>query len=172
MHKFYRQLTADRRKLGVIVVLLLIGIVMWGRLLLDTGPSEAKAKPADAITQPLPDPGTLSVAPDAATQDQPVVRLARPRPLSRDLFNTAMLIPRKKVEPEPKSPDEPSDAPKEVVNPGVLNLQSVMQGADGRAMINGTIVPVGGTIQGFELKQVADRSVIVEKAGQTFRLTL
>lgn len=173
LQRWYQQLTADRRKLAVVIVLLLIGLVLWGRMLLETGPSQATAQSGhETLTEPLPDPGSLKLSERDTGADADVIRLSLPERTPRDLFNTEALLPEQKEESATKSPDESADAEKESVDPSVLSLQSVMQGDNPRAMINGQVINVGEAIRGFTLKQVGQRWVIVEYEGETYRLTL
>jgi hypothetical protein len=173
LRRWHKQLTSDRRKLGLVIGLALVGLLLWGRLMVNQLPQSASAEQADSGPPPMPELASLQLreAPGEASE-QPAVRLALPDTLPRDLFDLAALMPEEKLTDPAKSPDKSADAPNKPIDLSGLTLQSVMRGSGRRAMINGQIVRVGETIQGFTLKRVADRTVVLEKHGRLFRLAL
>jgi hypothetical protein len=173
LHKMYREITADRRKLTVIVVLLVIGLFLWGRLLLDQGPDQAEAQPSQAVESAMDDLQDLKLQQAPPEAGRPTVKLTIPKRLPRDPFAGQFLKAEQNFqEKQAKSPEKSADTPDKAPDPSGLALQSVMQGARPRAMINGTIIAEGESIQGFTLRRVANRYVVLEKNGQQVRLAL
>jgi hypothetical protein len=171
--QWYYQLKSDPRKLTVVIGLAAVSLLVWGRLLVKQVPQSASAESTRQAAPSIPEVGGLSEAGPPDADSDAAVQVSVPARLPRNLFDVRPLLPEKEKLPEPaKSPDESADAPNKPVDLGRLRLQSVMQGRGDRAMINGRIVTVGDTIQGFTLKRVAERSVILEKHDRRYRLGL
>ena len=173
----------DPKKASLVVLLIAVSMLLWGRLLLKHVPQMASADPAAAVSTPVDSGGMgeLSgpVLPERA--DKPIVAVDLAQDVSRDLF----LLPHDKYEPvedetnaqEPgKSPAEPADdrgwrrAVREAASE--LSLQSVVTGDQPRAIINGQLVAPGQAVDGFTVTRVAERFVELEKDGMTVRLKL
>jgi len=169
----------DPKKAGLVVLLIVVALLLWGRLLLSHVPQMASADPSAPVAAGVDGSGELSGPILPTTPDKPVVSVELAEVLSRDLF----LLPREKYEalvdetkaqePE-KSPTEPADdqgwrrAVREAADE--LSLQSVVTGEQPRAIINGQLVAPGQRIAGFTLIRVAERFVEVEKDGVTVRV--
>jgi hypothetical protein len=174
-----RQLLADKKKLSSLLGLFVVGMLLWGRLLIHNVPRTATAVPLIASAAPGPD--NASPAAEASTQRAQVdVRLISV--VSRDVFavNPA-LFPKLAGEENPSRPTklvgDPTDELEQQMRilkaeADALKLQSTILGARPRAMINGTLVGPGETIAGFEVTEIRPRSVTVTKNGVTLELEM
>lgn len=174
--KIVNQLTADKKKLSIMVGLLAVAMLMWGRLLLQKIPRTATAEPAMTMIAPA----TESVL--GGVVIRPVVRIDPAPPLDRDLFAldpTGYL--RVPTAPQDSVRVEKSDfatADDKLVAQGVaeamrqLTLQSIVQGARPRAMINGQLVAAGQIVEGFTVSRIDQRYVMLTKDGVTVRLVM
>jgi hypothetical protein len=162
--------TADKRKLSLMLALLCLGLLLWGRLLIKDVPRTAEADGLAVAS-------TVAVTPVTSTKEQtvrPLVEVSLTRQPHRDPFEINEegyeKVERPKVvvaapKSEPKQADEPDI--KSLVNKAAANLklQSVMLGDKPRALINGELVSPGQRIDGFEVKQIRNRQVTLEKSG-------
>ncbi|MEX1016467.1 MAG: hypothetical protein WD534_09760 [Phycisphaeraceae bacterium] len=169
------------RKLAIMAGLLVVALLLWGRLLLQsplpqtataTANVAARAQPAT----PLP---ALEVGPQARA----VVQVDLPDYLTRDLFNFpaeehAWAVP-KNVEPEAnEEKSEPQRSDDQLRSATVrkaaedLQLRSVMMGESPSAVINGRVLRPGQQIQGFTLLEVSERHVLLERHGVIVRLKM
>lgn len=177
LNRIYKQLTADKKKLSVMVGLLGVAMLLWGRLLLEKVPRTATAEPAIAVTQSAS--ADLSSGPIVI---HPVVWIDPAPALDRDLF---ALNPTayQRVAAEPtetvrvaKSDLDPADelraaqAVREAANR--LTLQSILGGSRPVAMINGQLLATGQTIEGFTVSRIDQRHVLLTKAGVSVRLEM
>lgn len=180
IRRFWRQATADKKKLGLLVTVAAVGLLLWGRLiLLEKVPRMATADPASKIeadksTQVLTD-SALDLSP------LPEIRTRLSDELALNLF--AFRHDRYKLRP-------PEDSGPSAVQPGNdaddeqqrrrllaekardLRLQSVTRGTVPLVVINGRVLRVGGSIEGFEIASIYDRSAQVTRDGLTFTLTM
>ncbi len=175
------QLTADKKKLGVMLCAIAIGLLLWGRLLLQGVPRTATAD----------DPNKTAQADGATPKDAGKVRKSeRPKPVvyvdlpdgpGRDLFG---------FYPNRYNPTYPggggdSSAKSAQVTPDVdhrveavrqeaseLVLESIVTGTRPRAYISGRLVAPGEEVEGFTLVKVTDRHVILTKYGLFIRLRM
>lgn len=174
-----RQLLADKKKFGALLGLFMVGLLLWGRLLIHNVPRTATAVPSIAATAPGPD----NAPPAAYTSTQRAsveVRLISVVP--RDVFavNPA-LFPKLSGEENPSGPTkligDPADELEQQLRvlkaeAGALKLQSTILGVRPRAMINGTLVGPGESIAGFEVTEIRPRSVTVVKNGVTLEIEM
>lgn len=174
IQQIVHELKHDRKKLGIVVSLLAIGVLMWGRLLLKQVPKTASAVGDGAVASAA---GSDDAWPDRQGQ---VVTLSPAPALQRDLF---LLDPNRYSRTAPvvednfvaKSPNLTSD---DVVRMAVvsaaekLRLQSVTLGEVPAAFINGKLIRVGGTIEGFRLLSCDERSAVLESRGIKIRLIM
>ncbi len=175
--KIRRQLLADKRKVALMMSLLAVAMLLWGRLLLKDVPRSAVADPdenASASTQP----DTNSAAPTDNVRLE-VVQVRGLAPVERELFAfdtqayPRIAKPQAKLDVDPKSGVHPTDemmqqqAERMAVYAAArgLTLQSTLLGTRNRAMINGVLLEPGDTILGFELKSVGDRQVVLARDG-------
>lgn len=89
--------------------------------------------------------------------------------LRRDLFawsklNTQVAIAKQTTQLDPKIIHAKANA--------TLKLQGVMYDRTPRALINGQLLTRGGTVAGFEVKEIGKRSVIVTREGVDVRINL
>jgi len=178
MQQLIRRITADKKKLSIMVGLLAVLMLLWGRLLLKEVPRTAVADPV-MTTQVANNRG--------AARSSQIDSLARlevelPGNLGRDLFAldvTAYTPVQKKPIVEvsvEKSPREISDEQlkaSQVRQAATgLKLQTTMHGAQPLALINGELIQVGQTIRGFELIQVLPRQVVLRMNGIDIHLEM
>lgn len=173
------ELINDKRKLVMVTSLLAVALLLWGRLLLKDVPRTAVADPDQTAEAQAPSPRTTP----APQTDRPAVVLPE-RALSgyRNIFAAdPIYFPQfhqdptepEKVKTAPKSTPDPVDenerqrAIRELVlaEAGRLTLQSTMLGRRDRALINGTLLEVGQSIHGFELKSVQTRQATLIRQG-------
>lgn len=174
LRQLYRVMLADKKKAGLVLGLLAVGLLLWGRLLLKQVPRTATA-----------DPNQKQSAVDASqkrstiTQTEKVVELALSENFGRDLFSFHPEgYTRLTDVPITESGTDDSDvtAQKQARIEAVriaarrLSLQSVVQGEQPRAFINGQLIAPGQTVEGFLLKQVTDRYAVLEMNGVEIRL--
>lgn len=172
-----RELMADRRKLAIMVVLLMVALLLWGRLLLKKVPQIATAEPVSPLA--ATPPGPVDDLPAPLLSQGPLVRLELPPGPPPDLFGfnrtaCAWLFP-PRIEPaQAKSGPDASD---EQVRPSAvreaaqrLRLQSVVMGQTPHAVINGQVLSPGQRIEGFVLQEVSPRQVVLERDGIIIRL--
>jgi len=176
------ELKADRKKAIALSSVLAIGLLLWGRLLIsDEVPRVATAKPdrpvaASTSSPPTPAPATTGRSDEAA------VRLVVPEQPPRDLFSfdpspykpTPENVERQSPSKLPVTPADVSLATEQVVQQArALQVQSVViHGASPQALINGRLVGVGETIEGFEIVSMQERSIVVRKQGILVRIGL
>lgn len=181
LDKLIAQVTADKKKLGVMLCAVALGLLLWGRLLLQGVPRTATADdplasaPADVMQSNQPE------VVESSHKPMPVVHVELPEEPGRDLFG---------VYPNRYKPNYPgghgeSTAKSSQVTPDVdprveavrreagdLRLESVVTGTKPRAYINGLMIAPGEDIEGFTLVKVTDRNVILTKYGLFIRLRM
>ncbi|MAE62990.1 MAG: hypothetical protein CMJ18_01855 [Phycisphaeraceae bacterium] len=159
----------DKKKVGIMIALLLVGLLLWGRLLIKKLPRTAVAEPAAAVAAPT------SMEPIAA--DRVAVVIALPDNAARDLFaiDPAYYEQVEGTSPTPEVDSRPEPADVDVRTELMdaidqLTLHSTMGGNRPRALINGRIVKPGEEVLGFVLKEVKTRKVILQYKGLTVQL--
>jgi hypothetical protein len=169
MSALMQKLLADKAKASLMLGLVAVLLLMWGRLMLKQVPRQAVAEPAAtaAVSGATAGKVTRAWAPK-------VVEFTPPESWSRDLFvvDTGRYArnPKNEVKPVAKSDPQPSDELLEstVVKKAAagLTLQTTMLGGDKpRAMIDGQVIEQGQQIRGFTLKKVESRWVVLEMNG-------
>lgn len=167
-----RQALADKKKAAAMIALVAVGLLLWGRLLLKEVPKTATAGP-DAVAsaageaiEPLPTPRSE-------------VAVDWPDGLSRDLFAFDANRYRRttsgnELGEQAKSPQPMTDRDLRIETvrrrARSLTLQSVVSGARPRAMINGRLMEAGQSVEGFELIEIHERSVILRMQDVRIRL--
>ncbi|MCE9590968.1 MAG: general secretion pathway protein GspB [Planctomycetes bacterium] len=174
-----QQLTADKKKLSLLVCMLALGLLLWGRFLLNKVPRTAVAEPsvvAAAAVLPAPSEADASLAPRRAVQ----VDLYRT--LDRNVFDLDTrgyaLAPRPESEtqvteksgPKPVDENEHARVIREAAR--ALTLQTTMLGDRPRAVINGQVLYPGDKFRGFVLSSVHARHVILERDGVQVQLEM
>jgi len=184
MKRMWRQLTADKKKFGFMVTALMVGLLLWGRLiLLERVPRHATADPGaeqnprqQAATPPSPTPESAPILPPL-----PEVRADLSDELALDLFafryDRYSLIPREDsphdvVQQDPLAVDEQVRRRELQERLRVLRLQSVIQGSTPLIVINGRVLRVGDSIDGFVVASFDESSVLLTRDGLTFPINM
>lgn len=171
--KTKKQLLADKKKSGAMLALLAIGLLLWGRLLLQDVPKTATAEPKQEASTSAED--AIEIVRDPA----PRVVVDWPEKLPRDLFALDASRYRRTVTQDTDDVEEKS--PRSLTDKDVkiealrrrgqgLTLQSVITGSEPRAMINGRLMKIGQRVDGFELLEIHERSVILRMQDVKLRL--
>jgi hypothetical protein len=176
------ELKADRKKATAFCAVMAVGLLLWGRLLIgDDVPRVATATP-DPSAAVAAATGPAAPARRAAPARPATVELRRAGDPPRDLFDfdpspykptpdhAAGQGPAKL----PRHPADESPATATVLEQArSLQVQSVVKhGAAPKALINGRLVNVGETIEGFEIVSIRERSVVARKQGVLVRLSM
>lgn len=175
MNSVIGKLTADKKKLSVMVSLLAVMLLLWGRLLLKQVPRTAVAEPAQAVVS------EQEAATPTVTGLWPSVVLHGRLDLHRDLFRfhkdryPGFEAASHEVQPEKSRTDLPDDnarieAVREWAN--TLVLQAAIVGEHPRAMINSQVYRLGDKINGFTIRRVEARLVVLEDQGIEIHLPL
>jgi len=174
-----RQLIADRKKVGAMLCLLSVALLLWGRLLLKDVPRTAVAQPGAAAAM-TPGSGPAPAAKSSADKNARTEIVLPQFPMShRDLFAfdpsyfPSIETPAGNPSVVDKSPSKSTDDSfrRQQLELAVqaqaqsLALQSTLLGDVSRAMISGNLLEVGQSIQGFTLREVRSRAVVLEKDG-------
>ncbi len=175
----WQQLSKDKRKLSLVVVLLLIGLLLWGRLIL------TKDVPRTAVADPVAtsaEAGTAAETAPVVAAVRPVVHLTLTDQVERDLFELdPQRFPTTEHETDSgvNGTDEENDtAPNRRVQrvgaeaAEALSLQSTLQGAEPLALINGELMKVGDRVQGFTVTKIDSRRVTLRKDGVEVHLEM
>lgn len=173
-----RQLLADKKKLGVMILLAVFGLLLWGRLLLKDVPRTATAQPNAAKQADTAKPDNQPTR----THKIEIVRIETGGRLSRDLFHfNPNRYNRTEITPDSgnlfesgnsgeKPTDENASVAETLSQARRLDLRSVLTGWRPRAVINNTLLAPGDWIGEFELLAVGDRYVELERNGIVIRL--
>ncbi len=171
------QLKADKKKFSALATLVVVGLLLWSRLLLQTVPKTADAQPlGDVVT------ATVAAADNTATpaSNNPLlattlrsVGVNLHATVDRNIFLiTGPAVPQptpttENVLNQAKSVPDPTDSKRDreavIAEAHTLSLQSTLLGERPRAMINGQLLAPGQKIQGFEVLEVQPRQVTVRK---------
>jgi len=175
-----RQLTADKKKLGIMLSALALGLLLWGRLLLQGVPRTATAENPGKTAQAdkrSDDAGQVL----QAEQPVPVIHVDLPSHPGRDPFgidpsrykrNPEALVRKMGAKSPQVTPDEDPRVAAVRQEAMELRLESVVTGARPRAYINGHLLAPGDEYEGFKLIQVTDRHVLLTKYGLIIRLKM
>ncbi|MEM9251383.1 MAG: hypothetical protein AAGB29_03445 [Planctomycetota bacterium] len=175
------EIKADRRKAIALSSVLVLGLLLWGRLLIrDDVPRVATATPEQIAATTTPPSAAPPTVADAA--DRPDVNVRVPAGSPRNLFafdpSPYRPTPNAGLGQRPtKLPTEETDelTRKQLVvrEARQLSLQSVVNnGVTNQALIDGRLVGVGEHIDGFEVVSVQERSVVLRKQGTLVRIGL
>ena len=185
LNRMWRQVTADKKKFGILCTMMAVGLLLWGRLiLLEDVPKIATADPnaqqQNAADQNQPE-GQATAEKAPVLPPLPVVQASLSEDLTLNLF--AFRHNRYKPLPSDESDgtgvqsshtaDDKEERKRELVEMARgLRLQSVIQGKSPAIVINGEVLRVGDSIEGFELVSFNDRSAKVTREGLTFLLKM
>ncbi len=189
--KFWKRLTADRRQFYVLCSLAALGLLLWGRLMLQKVPRTAVADPPaqSAKAEQPTKPGQPNATDEAETPVEPPlerieIEIEPPAAPTRDLFvfEPTLFRPIKvedqtNTQTQPKtvdpSPDRHQLEAELRQRLGELQLQTtVFFNGEPRAMINGKIRKIGDTVRGFKVTKIEQRSVVLEALGIESTLSL
>jgi hypothetical protein len=160
----------DKKKTGLMLGLLAVGLLMWGRLMLKEVPRTASATGE-----------TVAAAPEkveVSNSDRPTVSLVQPGVLERNLFRLDPSRYSRTDNEEERTVTQklPQGVSDEAVRRDViaaargLRLQSVTLGDVPAAIINRRLIRVGQSIEGFTLLHVDERSAVLRK--QDFKVRI
>lgn len=185
LKRYWKQMLADRRKLAVFLSLFCVGLLLWGRLLLDRSvPRTAVANPEQVAAGVDSSEGAASLAGPTGPR-QPVSVIADYGPVRRDLFafNAAFFPQIERPSPNVTNESDPeagllaklaaqradeflqkqAQAMAIRAEAKALNLQSTLVGQSARALINGQLFSVGEFVNGFEIVEIGSRTVKLRK---------
>lgn len=170
LYKVWRQLTADKKRFGLMLSLAAVGLLLWGRLiLLEKVPRIATADP-DATEQT--DAPALPPRPE-----RPQVTVELPEDLAVNLFalrpDRYRLIPvaeEGEGEVQLGDPiDDEWDRREALLDEARgMTLQGVVQGHQPFALIDGVRVHVGDSVGGFVLIELDFRQRLVKLRSESF----
>ncbi|MEM1381886.1 MAG: hypothetical protein AAF911_02870 [Planctomycetota bacterium] len=163
-------LKRDKKQTGMVLGLAAVGMLLWGRLLLKQVPQTASAddKPA----------WLLEAEADVQAGPKQVVSLKKPPLLERDPFRLdpnrySRALSEEDLVNGAKYEEGLTDEAKRmavVEAAAELELQSITQGEVPAAFINGRLIRIGGSINGFVLLTCDERSAVLEMHGIRVRL--
>lgn len=169
-----RVLMADKKKTAVMVALVAVGLLLWGRLLLKQVPKTATATPDALLGMASDDAGPIP-------EPSPRVVIDFPDSLDRDVFaidpsHYQRIASENNSAGRDKSLALITDKQQRIEevrrDARGLTLQSVVVGANPQAIVNGRLLQVGQSIEGFEVVEIHERSVIFRTRGVRIRLSL
>jgi hypothetical protein len=180
------KLGAEKKKLLVLGGMVAVGLLLWGRLLIQQVPRTAVAdNPQVAQGETNGDAPAEAGETLAAAPVKPVQRVSveLPTTLSRDLFTLDAgrytRVPQEEPVFQPvvekSAPQSTDDNRTRVTTPTQavsLVLQTTILGESPRAMINGQVLKPGQKIGGYTLRRVMPRQVILEMNGVELRLEM
>ncbi len=181
LNQFIQQITADKKKLGIMICALAIGLLLWGRLLLQGVPRTATAEDPVKQTRAADNSDTEVDKSMVASKPLPVVHIDLPASPGRDLFgldpsryrrtpggsqnNNRPKLAQITTDGDPRMAAVREEAME-------LRLESVLTGSQPRAYINGQLLKPGDDIEGFTLLKVTDRHVLLTKYDLFIRLRM
>jgi len=167
----WEKLTADKKKLSLMVGLLAVALLLWGRLMLKQPPRTATAEPEPAAAR--------SGYEDLSSFSLDTVYVDLPERLERNLFGLDPSAyenkPRNDEEAgvEDKSSPELADEQERIRETASrLRLRTTILGQAPRAVINGRALAPGETIEGFVVLEIRAREVVLEREGRRIRLAM
>ncbi|MEM6334059.1 MAG: hypothetical protein AAF823_12055 [Planctomycetota bacterium] len=179
---FVAELKANRSKAATLGVVAVVGLLLWGRLLIKDVPRVATAVPEPVAVAPAPSAPPTPQQQAAKTPNDSTIRLTVPPGLPRDLFghDPSRYRPNEEAANDdssakllPRNVDDEIRVERVKAEARTLTLQSVVDHASGKqAFISGRLVRVGESIEGFEVVSVQERSVVVKKNDILIRIGL
>ena len=184
--KLVAELSRDKKKTCILTVLLLLGVVVGMRMVFKANPADAQAKAHSttaAPAAPAKASGTATMPPpapelgrDARIEER--IRLNN-RKIDRDVFvpdvTAFPLAPVKPTKPALTGADKTNQkSTKEIVEElaETLVLQSTIISAQPTAIINGELLNLTQTIDGFTVTEISSGACDVTKDGVTVRLVM
>lgn len=192
LRRIWIQMTADRKRFGILCAVVALGLLLWGRLIVVSN------LPRTAVAEPPVSDGARSTGksgrPGSANSEKarPTMAITLSSTPQRDPF---VISPKYFPRPTPAT-SQPSDAGKLVVKPtedglqaearytaqlrslaAKFKLEAAMGGSiaviNGRTYRSGDVVPsVTDERVGFTLVEIKQRSVVLECDGRVFELQM
>jgi hypothetical protein len=168
--RLIKQATADKKKLTLMVALMAVMLLLWGRLLLKQAPRTAVADPA--ATQQTEQTETSQPAQPAQAVFRETLRIDLPSVVRRDLFlfdkdrypRVALDTSGTTTEKSGRETPEVSRQIEEIRQwVDSLVLQGAVLGNPPRAMINNRVYRLGEKLNGFEIVKVEARQVVLRR---------
>jgi hypothetical protein len=190
LRRLWIQITSDRKRLGVLVALLALGMLLWARIIITANlPREAVA--GEEGRGPTAAPPRPASAAEESAQPPPVrVRLAEqwhrdPLVAGGEELSRSTPPGGSRADPSKSGLQTVEDSLQEEVRltarlEALVNrfrLEAIMQGhpmavINGQSFQPGDVVPAIGDDERFLLVEVSDRATVLECRGRRFRLTM
>ncbi len=189
LRRLWIQITSDRKRFGLLCAMLVLGMLLWGRIIVTSNvPRTAVAddydEPPPGVTPPAPSGGPSDKPPAPPVQVQLALRPRHdPFLISAEHFpkpNPVEVLP----QDDPKLPPNAAENPDERLMAKLraqvdrFKLEAVMFGRP-MAVINGKtyrlyswIPAVGNDFYRFQLVEVQHRAVVLECEGHRFKLKM
>ncbi len=172
---YIAELRGSPFKTTLIVAMLAIGMLLWGRLMLKQVPRTASAGIADMFS----DASDAGAAKPAKAETRKI-SLVLPAPAARDLFKLdpsqyKRTLSLSDLPIEPKLAPGISDYQRQVAVVSAaraLRLQSIVEGEDPMVLLDGELLRTGQVWKGFTVLTVEARAVVLEMEGVRVRLGL
>ena len=163
--------TGQRVKIAALSALGLVCAVVWGPMIIPDGPRSAAGQSAPAAKSV----GAAGQGHTSAKR-QAAVEIVWPPILPRDpfAFDAAPYKRKPTKEPVATGDEAPQPDPEPTIDSqevrDLLALEGTILGEHPRALINGKLYKPGQTVEGFQIKRIGDRRVIVHKNGVDVKL--
>ena len=170
LNRIWRQVTADKKRFGMMVALVAVGLLLWGRLiLLEKVPRVATADPDSAETETDPSPSEVRELPTVAV-DLPSGLTLNPFALRPDRYKPVPVeeTGEEAVQPDRAHADELDRREALLDHARELTLQGVIQAASPFAVIDGVRVYVGDTVGKFTVIELDPSQLKVKLRSQEF----
>lgn len=174
--KIWKEITADKKRFGMLVACCLIGLLMWGRLLLKKVPRTAVANPDAVATVKLNDALFGEYG-----KPMRVVYLEFPAVSDRNLFQLddsgyerlkgeQVEVAPQKIEPQITDVEIRMELQAQLSS---LKLQTTLMSQQPQALINSKLFGLGGKpIQGFVISKITQHSVVLTHGKFVFELKM
>ncbi len=165
--------TGRRVKLAALLGLGLVGAVVWGPMIVPSGPRRAAGQSAQS-SRSASAAGQGHSTPSA--KGQAAIDVVWPAPLGRDpfAFDAAPYKRKPTKQPAVTVDETPEPEPEPTIDSqdvrDTLALEGTILGVHPRALINGKLYKLGQIVEGFEIKGIGDRRVTVHKNGVDVKL--
>jgi len=170
LNRLWRQMTADKKRFGIMLSLVAVGLLLWGRLiLLEEVPRVATADPDAATADPAPPPSPVRPLPTVAV-DLPDGLALNPFALRPDRYKPLPVEDSGEgpVQPDPDHADELDRREALLDEARGMVLQGVIQASSPFAVIDGVRVYAGDTVAGFIVIELDPRERKVKLQSEAF----
>ena len=173
-----KKAAAEKKKLMALGACVLVGLLLWGRVLIQRVPRTVVAEPTAQAAGDAAPVATVATATDGP-EERKTINVDLPQKLSRDLFaldasryTRIVSTSDADIRPQGKSEPQASDVSQRPTagNSG-LALQATILGEHPCAVINGQVIRQGQKIKGFVLRKVLPQRVTLEMDGVEITLT-